>query len=507
MQRNFERYLGPVFERAQLNKVRTEALRSANFDGIQSMDYSTFETSEAPIRIPPEFNGKDYVTFLLCIDAEIEHGLMLQYLYAAYSLGGPQIPEPYRQQIKEAQEVILGIAKEEMGHFVSVQNVLKLIGAPLHFERQDYPWDTPFYPFPFKLEPLTLGSLAKYVYAEAPQSWLDKDDEWAQEIKRWVHAEVPHANTVGALFEVLLKLINDPDVISDEAFQPETFPFQAKFDEWGRGYKKGERGNPDGSGPAGSPDVLVMPLASRDDAFKALSEIAEQGEASEEEHPPTPSHFQRFLSVYQTLSQIMHDTASTFPLSRNVAINPEIPADSGDYPSDDPNSSPSEGQIYEPDQKYNELDLITNPEAQTWGHLFNLRYRMLLNFLTHSFLLDDGFNNVGAIAPRGMIINSTFGEMYNIRSIASVMVQLPLSTDPNEKKFAGPPFLVPYTLTLPMGEHNRWRTHKDLIQASQPLIAKLLQQSADHNHRYLHSLREADLRLLQVIDELTEITA
>lgn len=510
MQRNFQRYLGPVFKRAQLNRLRTDTLRSVSFDGIEpsegspSIEYSQFEADEAPISIPPEFNGKDYVTFLLCIDAEIEHGLMLQYLYAAYSMGGPQIPDEkdYREQIRQAQEVILGIAKEEMGHFISVQNVLKLIGAPLHFERQDYPWDTPFYPFPFKLEPLTLNSLAKYVYAEAPQSWLDKNDEWAQEIKAKVESEVPHPNTVGALFEVLLKLINDPAVIADEAFQAETYPFQAKFDEWGRGYKGGQRGNPEGSGLAGSPDVLVMPLASRDDAFKALSEIAEQGEATTDT-ATAPSHFERFLAVYQKLKGILEETGHKWSFSRNVATNPEIPSH-----TEDPEYSPSEGQVYQPDKAINELDYITNPEAQNWGHLFNIRYRMLLSFLTHSFLLDNGYNNAGAISPRGMIINSTFGEMYNLRGIASVLVQLPLEAnttlDTPNLKFAGPPFLVPYTLSLPMGEHNRWRTHKDLILASEPIIQQLLVQSKEHNHRYLYSLLEADKKLLQLIDELTE---
>lgn len=504
MQRNYERYLGPVFKRAQLNQLRTEALKSAHFEGIKSMEYSSFESDEAPIVIPPEFNGKDYVSFLLSIDAEIEHGLMLQYLYAAYSLGGPQVPADYQDQIRSAQETILGIAKEEMGHFISVQNVLKLIGAPLHFERQDYPWDTPFYPFPFKLEPLTLQSLAKYVYAEAPQSWLDSDDPVAKEIVAAVKQEVPHPNTVGALFEVLRKLINDPSVIPDEAFQAETYPFQAKFDEWGRGYKGGHRGNTRPGTLPGTPDVLVMPLASRDDAYNAITEIAEQGEATTQA-TTQPSHFERFLSVYTTLKQIREDTGATWSFSRNLAVNPEIPST-----ADDPESSPSEGQVSDPDPDHEELDFITNKEAQNWGHLFNIRYRMLLNFLTHSFLLDNGYNNAGAISPRGMIINSTFGEMYNLRSIASVMVQLPLLENPGtidkNTKYAGPPFLVPYTLSLPMGEHNRWRTHKDLILASQPVINSLLVQSKEHNHRYLYSLLEADIKLLQVIDELTAAT-
>jgi rubrerythrin len=507
MQRNFQRYLGPVFKRAQLNQLRTEALKSAQFagKGIRTMEYSTFETDEAPIAIPPEFNGKDYVSFLLCIDAEIEHGLMLQYLYAAYSLGGPQIPPEYQDKVRNAQEVILGIAKEEMGHFISVQNVLKLLGAPLHFERQDYPWDTPFYPFPFKLEPLTLQSLAKYVYAEAPQSWLDSEDALAQEIVAMVKQEVPQPNTVGALFEVLRKLVNDPAVVPDDAFQAETYPQQAKFDEWGRGYSGGNRGNTTPASLAGSPDVLVMPLANRDDAYNAITEIAEQGEATTLD-TATPSHFERFRTLYEGLKQMMEETNHTWSFSRNLAVNPEIPTE-----ADDPDSSPSEGQIADPDPLHEEFDLITNPEAQNWGHLFNIRYRMLLNFLSHSFVLDNGYNNVGAISPRGMIINSTFGEMYNLRSIASVMVQLPLTGVPaggpgpviTNPKFAGPPFLVPYTLALPAGEHNRWRAHKDLIEASDPIIRRLLEQSKPHNHRYLYSLLEADAKLLQVTEELT----
>src|SRR5262249_56137775 len=62
----------------------------------------------------------------------------------------------------------LAVAKEEMGHFLTVQNILTFIGAPINLGRQELPWDAPFYPFPFRLERLTLDSLAHYVYAEMP---------------------------------------------------------------------------------------------------------------------------------------------------------------------------------------------------------------------------------------------------------------------------------------------------------------------------------------------------
>ncbi|MBO9732507.1 MAG: ferritin-like protein [Chitinophaga sp.] len=499
MQSNYQRFLGPVFKRAQIAARRAEIKRQSALlggkEGFQTFLTEEILADEQPVTIPPEFNGKDYVTFLLHIDAEIEHGLMLQYLYAAYSLGGPQVPEKYRDQVSAWQEVILGIAKEEMGHFVSVQNVLKLIGAPLHFERQDYPWDTPFYPFPFKLEPLTLDSLAKYVYAEAPASFIESNDPLAVEIRDRVHAEVANPNTVGALFHVLLQLIQDPKVISDAVFQADTYPFQAKFDEWGRGYKGGQRGNTRHGNPAGAPDVLVMPLASRDDAYDALNAIAEQGEDNTTESGE-PSHFIRFKKVYEEMSAVIKESGGAWSPARPVAVNPYIPSD-----TDDESADPSEGQTSD-----EERDKITNPEAQNWGHLFNLRYRMLLNFLTHSFVLEDGLNTAGDMTPRGLIINSTFGEMYNLRSIATAMVQMPLHTG-GSNKTAGPPFLTPYTLALPTGEHNRWRTHADLLQASATIIQTLLMITPEQNHRYLYALKEADHKLLHIIKDMLAVNA
>src|SRR4051794_11969719 len=62
--------------------------------------------ARAPCGPPPaEFDPVDYVSYLLYINAEIEHGLMVQYLYAAYSLGGPQVPPEFRAQVRSWQEV------------------------------------------------------------------------------------------------------------------------------------------------------------------------------------------------------------------------------------------------------------------------------------------------------------------------------------------------------------------------------------------------------------------
>src|SRR5262249_17857203 len=111
---------------------------------------------------PPELSWYDYAVMLLQIGASIEHALMVQYLYAAYSLRDDH------PKAKKWRKVMLTIAREEMGHLLTVQNILTLLGGPFNLDRGDYPWAVPFEACPFRLEPLTKGSLACYVYAEMP---------------------------------------------------------------------------------------------------------------------------------------------------------------------------------------------------------------------------------------------------------------------------------------------------------------------------------------------------
>ncbi|HEX7986186.1 MAG TPA: ferritin-like domain-containing protein [Duganella sp.] len=461
-----------------------------------------------------EFSPRDYITYLLSIDAEIEHCLMVQYLYAAYSLGGPQVPEPFRDSVRTWQEVILGIAKEEMGHLISVQNSLRLIGSPLHMEREDEPWDSPFYPFPFSLEPLTLDSLAKYVYAESPVDW--DGGALGDEIRLRVHAQTDNAHQVAALFHTLIPLVADPDYLPDAAFYASTLPAQADFAEWGRGYQGGHRGRPSGQ-PAQTPDVLVVPQTCRDDMVAALRAIAEQGEATS---GTTASHFVRFLRIYVEMRELVEQTPLTadqwhaarphdfaapqwqalhpeskagllaagpsaraaWAPARKVAINPYVSLDPDDEGGDESATTTR----------------ISHPESALWATLHNIRYRMLLNYLIHSFTLYGGLNAAGAVTPRGAIVNATFGEMYNLRAISEILMQSPVSADDPDAGFAGPPFQMPYTLNSPFGEANKWRGHLDLLTASASVVEALRLLAPESRHAYLAALREADRNMREL---------
>jgi rubrerythrin len=477
--------------------------------------------------IPAEFNAKDWLVFLLHVDAELEHSLMVQYLYAAYSMGGEHISsDADRKLVRKWQEIILGIAKEEMGHFITVQNVLKALGAPLNFNRQNFPFDSKMYPFEFKLEPLTRYSLAKYIYAESPTGWLNiKKEAAVKKSEELVLAnflkkvttnsidEIPEAikedirkqlgnrhekfgDPVSLLFKEILRVIRDPKLIPDKAFKDTTYPQQAKWDEWGRGYKGGARGNTLLGDAKGTPDVLVLPITSRSQAIAALSQIAEQGESTST--LDTSSHFMRFIAIYAEWMQ----HAKLDP-ARNVAINPTL-------------HLPSTAELDEDDQTPRSLKktttitykhvitLITDQQAIQWSNLFNVRYRMLLNFLTHSFLLDHGNNNTGSHAPRGAIINATFGEMYNLRSISNILVRTNAQQgDPDLK--AGPPFTLPYTMALPSEEPARWGIHLDLIEATESIAESLMLEfpaADDPHHIYLRSLLEADMVIKQIAEKI-----
>ena len=103
----------------------------------------------------------DKAEILLESAAEVEHALMVQYLYAAYSLkSGDEVTDPAQQAALDETsadswpQVLLGIAREEMGHLMTVQNLLLLLGLAPNLEREDFPPQKDLYPFALHLEPL-----------------------------------------------------------------------------------------------------------------------------------------------------------------------------------------------------------------------------------------------------------------------------------------------------------------------------------------------------------------
>jgi len=417
---------------------------------------------DGDVTLPEEFDWRDYTIFLLHVAAEIEHSLMVQYLYAAYSLADDANASKWR-------EIILGIAKEEMGHLITVQNILRALGAPIHLEREDYPYRSEFYPFHFRLEPLTRKSLARYIYAEAPE-----DAKWqgaeADQIRALAKGDEPaNVNRVGVLYNALVKLFEDPNRIRNEEFLATTVRYQATWDEYGRGYRAGQRGDQSGANVRNTPDVLIDTVSDRATAVAALKRIAEQGESPPDAETPK-SHFARFLQIFQEL-------AGAEPPTRPIPKNPTT----------------------------NDIDVeggtpIKNLLSMRWCSLFNLRYRMLLFRLKHAFFVRAGAPTDRPTA-RGNLVAWTFAEMYNLRTIAGIVVDLPLEEDADATARAGPPFEMPYTLSLPDWDSDKWRAHRALIADSRKLI-KLLLENNDPQADYLAALDDADKLADQLVQSL-----
>jgi hypothetical protein len=126
---------------------------------------------------------------------------------------------------------------------------------------------------------------------------------------------------------------------------------------------------------------------------------------------------------------------------------------------------------------------------------------MLLTYLAHSFRISSASATMGAANPRSFIIQRTFNEMYNLRGIAGILVQLPLNNDKDQER-AGPPFQIPYTMKLPAEEADCWRLHLDLIEASSRLQDAI--SGIPHNPRAsyaatLHSVDSGAKRQLELL--------
>jgi hypothetical protein len=415
----------------------------------------------------------------LHIGSEIEHALMVQYLYAGYSLNENQVQEEQRALVKKWKGAVLEIAREEMGHLATVQNVLTLIGGPLCFERDDYPIvDPDLWPFPFELERLTKDSLGKYVLAEMPsEEVLHKLGLTMEfdEIKRRLHAaSVSPIHRVGRIYEEIIRLFTQgpmiqgpivPDVTDPHPFvatvdiQADSIGFQVTPGAWGLGYK----------------GILVESASDRPSALNALSVVSVQGEgplAIDDPHLREDfekSHCARFLNIYREFPE-----EQDWQPSRSVATNPTT----------DP-------EVHDPNRHI-------EGAAAIWAALANLRYRMLLLYLKHFFYIEAPTGS-SQRSPRAALVSWSFGEMYNLRTLSEILMNLPLNAQ--SSTMAGPPFEMPYTLALPARSTDRWRSHRDLLMASIELIDEMI-AAGQIQEPYLRGLRAADQTALEQVETL-----
>lgn len=428
---------------------------------------------------------------LLQAAAEVEHALMVQYLYAAYSLKEARdVSDPAQKAaLRDTSPiawpaVLLDTAREEMGHLMTVQNLLLLLGMAPNLEREDFPPQNDLYPFELRLEPLTQRSLAKYVAAEAPADAPGIGDIVALA----TDAAGTEINRVGVLYGLLglifsaaqdvgpgasgddawdamvrriaaaaIQQADDPTAwhLPDDAFHPGSVAQQADPEDWQVGH------------------VRVHRMAGRADAVQAIRDVGEQGEG------PTGddelSHFGRFLAMFrgQTVGSI---------------VIPPFPPPGDWLPTRDVPTDPT-------------IEHIADARTRRWAELCDIRYALLLGFVEHYLL--------APAAHRDLLTAWIFSEMRSrVGAIARELTKMPRGG--GETAVAAIPFTLPALIQLPADEAARWALHRERTNAA---LAKLeaMREAGDAGTdpvdgpvlaKFLADMHAADLARVALIDEL-----
>lgn len=451
----------------------------------------------------PEGVGQvEHLITLLQMGAAIEHELMIQYLYAAYSLGGDQVPVEHRQKVRVWQQNVLAIAREEMGHLLTVQNVLTCLGAPITWDRGNYPRMQKVFPIARKaLRALSKESLEVYIYAEGPSELAHSKGigrVTAAQAKA-IYAEACRAvratpDQVGTLYAEIIRIVKDPGLIPDSAFHAETYARQASWEEWGKGYEPyiidanthpPDVTREDYNAPVFySPRVILSQVASRTQVVEALTLISEQGENARLAEDGQPSHFERFVSIYDGWMRSKAGAVrgrTRWSPTRDVPVNPTV----------------------DPSRTGRNVTFIESEHAREWGILCNLRYRLLLTYLSQMYRLPPAADPSEPQMRPGTL-HRVFSEMYNLRSIAGILTRLPLTDKPGDPRRAGPPFELPYTTVLPEADDDCWRLCRNLLQECLVLSDKLLEAAPGDAADYLKVLKNLDTQSLTWIETVID---
>jgi len=268
---------------------------------------------------------------------EVEHMLMVQYLYAAMTLksaGAPGLTAAQKQAVAAWRVILTDVAIEEMGHLMAVQNLTLLVRGLPNFDREEFPPRSDLYPFELHLEPLSFASLAKYVLAEAPL----RDDDLLDDYRAAAGAtEVRH---VGVIYGLLDLLFRRPDEVPEAGAADEWDAFVAQLAEAtgarldpGAWHLPLDACDPDSGDRQAAPDdfpssaehFFFSVVRAPQEARLLLREIGLQGEAPVEQGGRR-SHYQQFRTIAEGGTGLLaFPRDGSWEPALDVGIDPKLP--------------------------------------------------------------------------------------------------------------------------------------------------------------------------------------
>jgi Ferritin-like len=307
----------------------------------------------APPEAPIMIEHREALYYMLCEAAELEHGIMCQYLYAAFSLKQSEaegLTAEEAQAVQRWRKRINHVATQEMLHLALVQNLLTAIGGAPHLSRPNFPHPASHYPAGVHLALLPFGepALRHFMFLERPEG-MDLDD--AEGMAAFGRAEpamqqgeiVPRSQdfkTVGHLYRSIEAGIAH---LADKFGERRLFVGPPRAQATQRYFRWDEL-------------IAVTDVAS---AQQAIDEILEQGEGNR--GPWKDSHFGQFVDILDEYTRLREANPAFEPSRPVVTLN------------------------VRPGERDTGVPLVTDPLTRQVMDLFNVSYEALLLMLQRFF--------------------------------------------------------------------------------------------------------------------------
>ena len=361
----------------------------------------------APPEAPFVIEHREALIYLLCQAAELEHGIMCQYLYAAFTLKQSQdegLTAAEAEAVQRWRKKISHVATQEMLHLSLVQNLLSAIGGAPHLSRPNFPHPATHYPAGVHLALLPFGdqALRHFMFLERPEGMDLKDADGMAAFGRAVPAVQPgdivprgqDFRTVGHLYRSIeAGIAHLTDKYGDRWLfvgPPRAQATQQYF---------------------GWPELIAVTDAAS--AQRAIDEILEQGEGPRGQWQD--AHFGQFVAILDEFEQLRAANRAFDPVRPVVVVNVR----------------PAERDV--------EVPLVTDPLARQVMDLFNVSYEILLTLLQRFFAHTEE-NDVQLKALADASVALMFGV---IKPLGDLVTTLPAGPE-YPGRTAGPSFELFY---------------------------------------------------------------
>lgn len=410
---------------------------------------------------PLQVKRRNRLANLLTEAAEIEHDVMVQYLFAAFSLkkavseGGVNYAQ--LEWMRGWATTMLLVARQEMEHLGLVTNLLTAIGEAPNFRRPNFPIPARTYPMnlPSSLDAFSPDVVLRFVCYEMPRSVNPKN-------RRYLEQYLPNFapsqyDGIARTYLEIRELFN-----SIEAGDLFIGPPSAQFLSGGNSVVARGRIYPQKTTGKPPPiyDTDLRPVTDLKSANAVIEQIIDEGEGANDDDPN--SHFARFLDMHR---QLMAETAKdpNFKPARAVLSNPRLA-------SGDEGAAAVTGIHY-----------VTNPDTAQVMELFDMAYStmvlMLMRYFAHT---DESDADLIGLQDTAFFPMMTVG----IRPLGEILTQLP-AQEPDAEWRAGPSFVLPLRLQLLPHRRSAWRV---ILGELQMLTAKA--EEAQKNQNFSPAVRE-----------------